>query len=489
MRGGVARRQSPAPRRIRGSDGEVATGQTRERAGLQGSIAHVPRELEHLEIGVDGALEARGREHLTEAQQHFASFQGLVGLLQEVARLLEIPPRPIEVAAQAVEVRERQEESSLVGMEPELHGDRAGAFVAATGVVHATPGEQLVPERTQGVESGRRGDVRGEDLLQHPRGRVVLPERVEVDRDVEPDLGQRPLVAAGLGEMQRRVPARFRRLEVTEMETSELEPRPGECRLGGQRSVRRCRDHPLEEARFLIESIQIETGVAGAQKGGARQRRIRFATQGRQGALLARERLVRKAHPSSRVAELDPREQLDAPIAGGEGLAHGRSEIVECRRVPAASAQEPAASIEVSRGSRTVAAREGAARREAFALDALDEAGIPLCGRSGLQRKKQSEDCQHELDDLVGNEWRIPREPQGRPGQARTENARIWGSAAPAAMLSPLSMSPARQKKSVYGVHPGVKRFQDWIETLPGKTGRSLAEWLALIRRDAKARG
>lgn len=37
---------------------------------------------------------------------------------------------------------------------------------------------------------------------------------------------------------------------------------------------------------------------------------------------------------------------------------------------------------------------------------------------------------------------------------------------------------------SVYSVHPGVAMVQDWIEALPEKTGRSLNQWLALIKKE-----
>src|SRR3979409_1354192 len=47
-------------------------------------------------------------------------------------------------------------------------------------------------------------------------------------------------------------------------------------------------------------------------------------------------------------------------------------------------------------------------------------------------------------------------------------------------------------KKSIYGVHPGVLMTQKWIAELKQKTGRSLEEWLAFIKksgpRDEKAR-
>jgi hypothetical protein len=49
-----------------------------------------------------------------------------------------------------------------------------------------------------------------------------------------------------------------------------------------------------------------------------------------------------------------------------------------------------------------------------------------------------------------------------------------------------------QKKKSIYGVHPGVLMTQKWIADLKQKTGRSLDEWLKLIRKsgpkDEKAR-
>jgi hypothetical protein len=48
------------------------------------------------------------------------------------------------------------------------------------------------------------------------------------------------------------------------------------------------------------------------------------------------------------------------------------------------------------------------------------------------------------------------------------------------------------KKKSIYGVHPGVEMPQKWVAELKQKTGRSLDEWLRLIRKsgpkDEKAR-
>lgn len=37
--------------------------------------------------------------------------------------------------------------------------------------------------------------------------------------------------------------------------------------------------------------------------------------------------------------------------------------------------------------------------------------------------------------------------------------------------------------KSIYSVHPGVVMVQKWVETLPEKTGRSLDEWIALVKK------
>jgi hypothetical protein len=42
-------------------------------------------------------------------------------------------------------------------------------------------------------------------------------------------------------------------------------------------------------------------------------------------------------------------------------------------------------------------------------------------------------------------------------------------------------------KKSIYGVHPGVLMTQKWIGDLKQKTGRSLDEWMTLIKKEAPA--
>jgi hypothetical protein len=40
------------------------------------------------------------------------------------------------------------------------------------------------------------------------------------------------------------------------------------------------------------------------------------------------------------------------------------------------------------------------------------------------------------------------------------------------------------QKKSLYDVHPGVAMVQKWIADLRPKTGRSLEEWIALVKNE-----
>ena len=39
------------------------------------------------------------------------------------------------------------------------------------------------------------------------------------------------------------------------------------------------------------------------------------------------------------------------------------------------------------------------------------------------------------------------------------------------------------KKKSIYGVHPGVAMTQKWVAELKAKTGRTLEEWLKLIKK------
>src|SRR5262245_17084220 len=42
----------------------------------------------------------------------------------------------------------------------------------------------------------------------------------------------------------------------------------------------------------------------------------------------------------------------------------------------------------------------------------------------------------------------------------------------------------AKPVQSLYSVHPGVAMVQKWIADLPAKTGRTLEQWIALIRKE-----
>jgi len=45
----------------------------------------------------------------------------------------------------------------------------------------------------------------------------------------------------------------------------------------------------------------------------------------------------------------------------------------------------------------------------------------------------------------------------------------------------------AKLSKSPYSVHPGVAMVQDWVAKLPGKTGRSLGQWIELVQKSGPA--
>ncbi|HEV8383566.1 MAG TPA: DUF5655 domain-containing protein [Candidatus Acidoferrales bacterium] len=49
------------------------------------------------------------------------------------------------------------------------------------------------------------------------------------------------------------------------------------------------------------------------------------------------------------------------------------------------------------------------------------------------------------------------------------------------------SSSQASTRKSIYGVHPGVQMVQDWIAGLKEKTGHTLEEWIALVKKSGPA--
>src|SRR5215510_12855955 len=42
----------------------------------------------------------------------------------------------------------------------------------------------------------------------------------------------------------------------------------------------------------------------------------------------------------------------------------------------------------------------------------------------------------------------------------------------------------AAKTQALYDVHPGVARVQKWIEDLKEKTGRSLEEWKAFVKKE-----
>lgn len=45
--------------------------------------------------------------------------------------------------------------------------------------------------------------------------------------------------------------------------------------------------------------------------------------------------------------------------------------------------------------------------------------------------------------------------------------------------------NPMNQKESsIYSVHPGVKMIQAWVSALPQKTGKTLEEWVAILKKE-----
>jgi uncharacterized protein DUF5655/uncharacterized protein DUF4287 len=47
-----------------------------------------------------------------------------------------------------------------------------------------------------------------------------------------------------------------------------------------------------------------------------------------------------------------------------------------------------------------------------------------------------------------------------------------------------MAKAAASKSQSLYGVHPGVAQIQKWISELKEKTGRSLEEWIALVKKE-----
>ena len=52
---------------------------------------------------------------------------------------------------------------------------------------------------------------------------------------------------------------------------------------------------------------------------------------------------------------------------------------------------------------------------------------------------------------------------------------------------TPRKAAKPTPRRSIYGVHPGVQMVADWIESLPHKTGKSLEQWIAIVKSDGPA--
>src|SRR5262245_1326360 len=69
---------------------------------------------------------------------------------------------------------------------------------------------------------------------------------------------------------------------------------------------------------------------------------------------------------------------------------------------------------------------------------------------------------------------------KGRPSQRKTPTSSLFRERTRA---MPRSAKPP-QGPLPYSVHPGVKMVQDWIVALPQKTGRTLEEWVQLVKTE-----
>ena len=47
-----------------------------------------------------------------------------------------------------------------------------------------------------------------------------------------------------------------------------------------------------------------------------------------------------------------------------------------------------------------------------------------------------------------------------------------------------MAKTSAAKSQSLYGVHPGVAMVQKWVAELKEKTGRSLEEWIAFVKKE-----
>jgi hypothetical protein len=78
---------------------------------------------------------------------------------------------------------------------------------------------------------------------------------------------------------------------------------------------------------------------------------------------------------------------------------------------------------------------------------------------------------------------------RARPANARPKPPTRPAAKAPArkpkAAATPAAHAP--WKHPTYHVHPGIAMVQDWIEALPARTGKSLPQWTAHIRKHGPA--
>jgi hypothetical protein len=47
-----------------------------------------------------------------------------------------------------------------------------------------------------------------------------------------------------------------------------------------------------------------------------------------------------------------------------------------------------------------------------------------------------------------------------------------------------MTKTKTARNTSLYGVHPGVEMVQKWVSELKDKTGRTLEEWIALVKKE-----
>jgi hypothetical protein len=50
-----------------------------------------------------------------------------------------------------------------------------------------------------------------------------------------------------------------------------------------------------------------------------------------------------------------------------------------------------------------------------------------------------------------------------------------------------MAKKPPASLGSIYGIHPSIEMVQNWITSLPDKTGKSLEQWLAFVKKHGPA--